>query len=174
MNVGQISSRNIVRVPRSCRLQEAAALMRDFHVGALIVTDDAPADDHAIGIVTDRDLVLKALAEGIGPQEASLGDVMTEGLATVHEAADVHTAMETMREHGVRRVIVTATDGTLVGVVSLDDVIDALAAQFTSSATTAHDLALASEVETLAGIIWKEREREVEEVGEVAEAAGRA
>lgn len=172
MNVGQISSRNIVRVPRSCNLQRAAGLMRDFHVGALIVTDDEPDDDRAVGIVTDRDLVLHALAEGVGPNEAVLSDVMTEGLATIEHSADIHAAMERMREHGVRRLVVTAEDGSLVGVASLDDVIDALSAQYASSATTAHELALASELETLAGIIWNEREREVEELSDVAQETG--
>lgn len=56
--------------------------MRQHHVGALVVTDDAPDHYRAIGIVTDRDLVLQAIAEGIAPDEATLSDVMTEGLVT--------------------------------------------------------------------------------------------
>src|SRR3990172_8929582 len=106
---------------RACTVEAAAVLMREHHVGTLVVTDDAPNDNRALGIVTDRDFVVQAAAAGIGPKEATLGEGMTHGLA------------------------VTRGDGMLVGIVSFDDVIDALAAELTS----------------LAGIIRSEREREV-------------
>ena len=155
MNLERISSRPVVRAPSSCRLQEAAGLMRRHHVGALVVTDDAPDEGRVLGIVTDRDLVLKAIAEGIGPGEATLGDVMTEGLATVERGADVRAAMETMRTNGVRRLGVTDGDDVIVGFVSFDDLVTGLATEFTS----------------LAGIIETEREREVEENMELPLAA---
>jgi CBS domain-containing protein len=65
-----------------------------------------------------------------------------------------------MRRHGVRRLGVTAGNGGLVGLVSFDDVVDAIAARFANSATSAEDLALAAEFEVLAGILRTERERE--------------
>jgi len=151
MNLEQISSRTIVRAPRSCRLREAAEMMRRHHVGALIVTDDEPHDGNAIGIVTDRDLVLQAMAEGIGPDEATLADVMTEGLATIEQGAEIQAAIKTMRDNGVRRLGVKADGGALVGVVAFDDLVAALAAQFTY----------------LAGIIQNERAREIEQSTEV-------
>ena len=64
MTVGQIRSRDIVRAPRSCSLLEAVVLMRQHHVGALLVTDDAPNEKQVVGIVTDRDLVLPRSAPG--------------------------------------------------------------------------------------------------------------
>jgi CBS domain-containing protein len=70
---------------------------------------------------------------------------MTHGLAAIAATADIHEAMEAMRAKGIRRLAVTRGDGMLVGIVSFDDVIDALAAELTS----------------LAGIIRSEREREV-------------
>jgi CBS domain-containing protein len=167
MNAGELSTRTIVRVPRSCRLQAAAELMRQNHVGALIVTEDAPDDGHAIGILTDRDIVLNAVAEDIAPNDAMAVDVMTEGLATVDASADLHAVMTTMREHGVRRLVVTAEDGTLAGIASFDDVIDALAAQFTAAAGTGREAALATEVEALAGVVRSERLREIETQAEL-------
>ena len=147
MNLEQISSRIIVRTPRSSRLREAAQLMKTHHVGALIVTEDSPDDTRVAGIVTDRDLVLKALADGIGPEDAMVSDVMTEGLVTIDRAAEVHSAVEMMRANGVRRLGVTGDDGTLVGIVSLDDVVGAAAA----------------ELAAMSGVIRIEREREIEQ-----------
>jgi CBS domain-containing protein len=147
MNLERISSRPVVCAPRSSSLQDAADLMRRHHVGALVVTNDAPDERLVLGIVTDRDLVLNAIAQGIGPGEATLADVMTEGLATVERSADVRAAMEAMSANGVRRLGVTDDDGIIVGFVSFDDLVTGLAAEFIS----------------LAGIIQTEREREVEE-----------
>ncbi|HTT13536.1 MAG TPA: CBS domain-containing protein [Burkholderiaceae bacterium] len=147
MNLDQISSRAVVRAERSCRLQHAAGLMRKHHVGALVVTDDPPNEGEVVGIVTDRDLVVKALAEGIGPGEATLSDVMTDGLATVERDADVRQAIEVMRENGVRRLGVVDDEGVVVGFVSFDDVL----------------AGIAEEIATLAGVLKSEREREVED-----------
>ena len=134
MNLERISSRPVIRAPRSSTLRDAADLMRRHHVGALVVTDDAPNDHRVAGIVTDRDLVLKAVAQGISPTEATLDDVMSEGLATVKGQADVRTAMEVMRAHGVRRLAVTDEAGAVTGFVSFDDVVAALAAEMTTLA----------------------------------------
>ena len=146
MNVDRIYSRNMVRTARSSSLKQAAALMRDHHVGALVVTEDGSGGEREmLGIVTDRDIVLHAVAEGIAPAEAAVGDIMTRAFATVPKTADLHEALEAMRGSGVRRLGVTEADGSLAGIVSLDDVIDALAV----------------ELEGLSGVIRSEREREI-------------
>lgn len=152
MNVARIYTRSVVSVPRSSSLQRAAILMRQYHVGALLVTEDEPDGDRAIGIVTDRDLVVQAMAEGIGPEALTVDQVMTPEIAGVPEWADAHEAMVTMRELGVRRLAVTGEGGALTGILSLDDIIDALSVEMSS----------------LAGVIRSERGREVEELGEAA------
>jgi CBS domain-containing protein len=134
MNVDRVYSRRIVSVPRSASLGDAAARMKAHQVGALLVTEDARAGSKGIGVVTDRDLVLHALAEGIGPAEASVDEVMTHGLATVASDASLHEAAEAMRASGVRRLGVTGADGALVGIVSMDDILEGLAAEFASLA----------------------------------------
>jgi len=149
MNVARIYTRSVVSVPRSSSLQQAAALMRQYHVGALLVTEDAPGTDQAIGIITDRDLVMQAMAEGVGPDDLTVDEVMTPEIAGVAESADAHEAMVTMRELGVRRLAVTGQGGALVGILSFDDIVDALSI----------------EMESLAGVIRSERGREVEELG---------
>lgn len=145
MNIERIYSRHIISAPRSCTLQEAALLMREYHVGALVVTDEEPNPRRAVGIVTDRDLVLRGTAEGVTPEDGTLEDVMTDDISTIPNDADTHEALETMRGDGVRRLVVTSGDGTLVGIVSMDDIVDAIAAELAS----------------LTGLIRSEREREL-------------
>lgn len=111
MKVKRIYSRDVIRAPRSFSLEQVAVLMRQHHVGAVLVTEDEPSDNQAIGIVTDRDLVLQAIAEGIGPREATIADVMTPSIASVSENADIFEALETMRAKGVRRLAVSAGRG---------------------------------------------------------------
>jgi CBS domain-containing protein len=152
MDVARIYTRNVVATPHSSSLLEAAALMRRHHVGALVVTEDGPDGARAIGIVTDRDLVIQAMAEGIGPEEITVSEVMTPELATVPESADVHEAVDRMRGLGVRRLAVTGDSGAVVGLLSFDDVVDALAA----------------EVSDLAEVLRSGRDREVAELGEEA------
>jgi CBS domain-containing protein len=135
MHIDRIYSRNLVTVSRSCNLEDAARLMRQYHVGALIVIDDEAETRRAIGIVTDRDLVLQAMANGVDPRLAVIGEVMTDGLVTVSRNADLYEAIQAMRTNGVRRLAVSDGDGRLVGVVSLDDVIAAMGAELGSLAS---------------------------------------
>jgi CBS domain-containing protein len=125
MKVNDIYSRATVHIPMSCNLQEAAVQMRDQHVGALVVTS-GEASNRIAGIVTDRDIVLKAVTLGASPRELLVGDVMTPHVVTVDADADLADAMQAMSSHGVRRLTVTNAQQDIVGVLSLDDVIEAL------------------------------------------------
>ena len=69
--------------------------MRDQHVGALVVTDGA-MNNHIAGVVTDRDMVVRALAKGANPVATTVGDVMTEGVMSVPQTTDVSDAMQAM------------------------------------------------------------------------------
>lgn len=143
MKVSEIHSRGTVHIPMSCNLQEAAIQMRDQHVGALIVTG-VGAPNHIAGIVTDRDIVLKAVTLGASPNDLLVADVMTDRVVAIDADADLDDAMQAMSSHGVRRLAVTNAAQDIVGVLSLDDVIEALG----------RDLAM------LSSIIHGERHRE--------------
>jgi CBS domain-containing protein len=144
MKVKRIYSRNVIRALRSFSLGQVAVLMGRHHVAAVLVTEDESSENQAIGIVIDRDLVLQAMAEGIGPREVTVGDVMTPSIVSVSENADIHEALETMRLRGIRRLGVSTGEGVLVGIVSVDDIVDALGTELTS----------------LAGLIRSERARQ--------------
>jgi predicted transcriptional regulator len=125
MKVSEIHSRGTVHIPMTCNLREAAVQMRDQHVGALIATSGG-AVNRIAGIVTDRDIVLKAVTLGASPNDVLVADVMSHDVASIGADADLADAMQTMASHGVRRLAVTNAEQDIVGVLSLDDVIDAL------------------------------------------------
>ena len=125
MKVNDIYSRATVHIPMTCNLQEASVQMRDQHVGTLVVTSGG-ASNRIAGIVTDRDIVLKAVTLGTSPGELLVADVMTPHVVAVDADADLADAMQAMSSHGVRRLAVTNAQQDIVGVLSLDDVIEAL------------------------------------------------
>ncbi|PPK46113.1 CBS domain protein [Trinickia symbiotica] len=129
VNVNEIFTRGTVHVAASCTLQQAASQMGDQHVGALVVTEDG-VSNRIVGIVTDRDIVIKATASGASPREMLVTDIMSEHVMTVSEDADVGDAMQIMSSHGVRRLAVTNDNEDIVGVLSLDDVIEALSREW--------------------------------------------
>lgn len=103
-------------VESSATLVDAARQMRDADIGNVIVVDGGSA----AGIITDRDIVVRAIAEGRDPQSTSVGDVCTKGLTTLDPAQSVDEAVQLMREQDIRRLPVVR-DGQPVGVVSLGD-----------------------------------------------------
>lgn len=151
MKVERIYTRNVVGTTRTATIEEAAAAMRKFHVGTLLVMDDENGGNDPIGIITDRDIVLQAVADGLSPKGVFVGEVMTPTVAAVSEDADLHEAVERMRTAGVRRLLVTQANGAIAGIISTDDIIDGLAA----------DLA------GLAHVVRKEIDLEAEEYGGV-------
>jgi signal-transduction protein with cAMP-binding, CBS, and nucleotidyltransferase domain len=94
---------------------EAARAMRDWGVGAILVVSNGSL----YGLVTDRDLVVRAVAEGRGADEP-VGPLSSANLVGVDAGADVHEAMRLMRQHAVRRLPVLE-DGQVAGIVSLGD-----------------------------------------------------
>jgi signal-transduction protein with cAMP-binding, CBS, and nucleotidyltransferase domain len=155
MNIDRIFTRDAIRVARNATLAEAAVLMRDRHVGALLVTDEA-APGRVIGIVTDRDLVIQAVAEGVAPRECAVGEVMTRALSTVQRGASLGEALEAMRKAGVRRLAVVEGIGDPIGIVSLDDILAALggdlgAAAAVASAELEHEIARAANSAAISG-----------------------
>ena len=136
MNIERLYTRKVTAVAQSTTLREAAQLMRDRHIGCLLVTEKAPFDHRAIGIVTDRDIVVQAVAAGADPMETTIAEVMTSKIARVTHEGDAHEALAMMAALGVRRLAVTGDDGAIVGVLSFDDLVDGLAVEVADLART--------------------------------------
>lgn len=127
-SVGTLCDRAPVTVPASTTIVSAAKLMRDRHVGTLIVVSSGKSR-RPLGIVTDRDLVVGVLAFDLDGTVFTVGDVMSRSLATLRETDGVEDAINRMRSKGVRRLPVVRATGGLLGIVALDDLLEHLAAQ---------------------------------------------
>jgi CBS domain-containing protein len=119
MTLARFAASPLATVTTENTVQDAARAMRDGRVGCLVVTRAG----HASGIVTDRDLVVRVLAEGIDPTTALVGDHATYDPVTVSVHDGIETAVERMREHGVRRLPIVNDAGLAVGIVTADDLL---------------------------------------------------
>jgi CBS domain-containing protein len=124
MSVGRICCREVNLAGPDESVRAAAQRMGKTGVGTLIVLD---ARRRPIGIVTDRDLVVRVTAAGKDPVATPVGKVMTRDPKLVDEGSSIESALAMMRTAGVRRLPVVDRRGTLVGVLSLDDVLELLA-----------------------------------------------
>ena len=126
---GDLCTRQVVVAPPSLSVDEAARLMRERHVGCIVVVEQGDGGRLPIGILTDRDIVMAVVAKDADAKTLRAGDVMTATVASVRESDTLYDVLSTMRSRGVRRVPVTGPHGTLAGILTLDDVLNALAGQ---------------------------------------------
>lgn len=136
LNVGSIASRVVVVAEPRTPVVRVAQLMRENHIGAVIVIEDAAPRNRPVGLITDRDLVIEVLAMDVNPQTLTAGDVMTADPQTIRESDAVSDAVETMRRVGVRRLPVVDAENRLVGIVTFDDLVEVLAQELTGLAGT--------------------------------------
>jgi CBS domain-containing protein len=129
MTVGEICNREVVYIGPEASVGEAARLMRSHHVGDLVVADGGGGQLRPIGILTDRDIVVEVVGEDVPCDRVTVADVMARDLLTAREDDDLLDTMRRMRERGVRRVPVVDPDNLLVGILTVDDLVDLLSEQ---------------------------------------------
>lgn len=145
MGIGLYCNRDVVTAAPGTSVLEAAQLMRQHHVGTLLVVEKNGEDRaRPVGIVTDRDLVLGVMAPNLKPETIVLSDIMQDPLYAISEEHSVRETIRIMRGHGVRRIPVVNRHGVLQGIVSMDDLI----------------LLLAEELQDLSQVIRNEKARE--------------
>jgi len=115
--VKDVMTPQVVYLPAETTLDEAARAMREKDIGDVVVTEGASL----AGVVTDRDIVVRAVAERRDPASTTVGDVASRDLVMIQQDASPSQAAEVMRERAVRRLLVCDNDRRLVGVVSLGD-----------------------------------------------------
>jgi CBS domain-containing protein len=101
--------------------------MRKHHVGDLIVTDHSNGKRKPVGIITDRDIVIEVVAQGLHPGQVLVEDIMEPDLLTVGEQEGLSETIGKMRAKAVRRVPVVDAEGALAGIVCVDDLVELLA-----------------------------------------------
>lgn len=117
MELRNIMSTNIEHVSRDTSIDEAARIMRRFNIGSIPVCDG----DTLVGILTDRDIVLRSVAEGDDSSKITCGDIMSSNLIVGNTSMDIHEAARIMSDNQIRRLPVVDS-GKLVGMVSLGDI----------------------------------------------------
>lgn len=127
MSIGEICNREVVIAERSVSVLEMAKLMREYHVGAVVVVESSAGRRRPVGIVTDRDIVVEVVAAGQPPDTFTAGDMLGGEIAVAQENEGVFETLRYMRSKGVRRMPVVDRDGWLLGIVALDDLIALLA-----------------------------------------------
>lgn len=130
MKVRDFCSRTVAVIEPGASLREAALLMRDAHVGALVVTERKAGVTRPVGVVTDRDIVVAVVAvPGARPEGIRVGDVMAEQPRLARDDEGLAEVVKAMSQSGVRRLPVVTADGALFGIVTLDDVLRVLAGE---------------------------------------------
>jgi CBS domain-containing protein len=126
MSAGRICSRTVATVRPEETVRVAARRMAELDVGTLVVLD-GDGTNAPTGIVTDRDIAVRCVGGGYNPDKTPVAKIMTVPVRVIDESVPIEDAMERMAETGARRLVVTGEGKQLVGILSLDDVLELLA-----------------------------------------------
>jgi CBS domain-containing protein len=129
MSVGEICNREVVICRQDEPVSEAVALMRDCHVGCVVVVSESGAKFKPVGILTDRDIVVRLLPSTTDLAVLKVSEVMSRELVTARCNDAVLDSLELMRDKGIRRLPVVDQEGHLEGILTVDDLIELLAEQ---------------------------------------------
>ena len=124
MFIGEICNRNVIIATRETSVTELAQLMREHHVGSIIITEQQNECNIPVGIITDRDLVIELLSKDVDIQSISAGDIMSSELITVRDSNHVYDTLKLMRGKGIRRMPVVNDENVLIGILTVDDLLD--------------------------------------------------
>ena len=133
MTLGHICETDVVTTSAETSLSDAAIDMRRTQMGALVVVEERNGAAWPIGIVTDRDIAV-ALTTRDSHKTTQVGDVMSRNLIVASGHDDLFDGLSKMRRFGVRRLPIIALDGRLIGIITLDDMIDLLSAKLREAA----------------------------------------
>lgn len=129
MKAGEFCNREVTVIDKDESVADAAALMRDHHVGSVVVVDASGGVREPVGILTDRDIVIEFVARGVDPSDVTIGDAIAYELVTVDEDAGLFETIEHMHRNGVRRMPVIDSGGALVGIFACDDALELVTEQ---------------------------------------------
>jgi len=144
--IASVCNRAVAFTTRDTTVASAAKLMRHGHVGSLVIVEQMNGGKRVpVGMLTDRDIIVEVIATGLDPAVITVGDIMSQDLVVGRESDSVLETLEVMRFKGVRRLPTVDRDGQLVGIVTVDDLLEILA----------------EELNELARIVAREQSREV-------------
>jgi CBS domain-containing protein len=139
MKCSDIASKNLELLHEGDSVDRAAAIMTEARVGFLPICD---IDDKVVGVVTDRDLVVRAMVRGLDAKKTAVRDIMSSPALTCFVDADLHLCEDLMCEEGKMRVVLIRADGTVAGVLSIADIIE--------------NAPMRDAVRTLRSVLWRD------------------
>lgn len=123
MAMSELCNSDVITLERNSTIAQAAKLMRQHHVGAVIIVEMKDGRRSPVGVVTDRDIVVELVATELDPDVITVGDIMVHTLVSISEKSGLLEAIRLMADKGVRRLPVTDEKGALVGIATLDDML---------------------------------------------------
>jgi CBS domain-containing protein len=133
MKTSELCRRDAITATEDTTLADVARLMRTHHVGSIVVVASS-AERKPVGIVTDRDIVLEAVAAGLDPLTITAGEIMSEAPVVAQADDDVWWALKMMRDRGVRRLPIVDASQRAIGLIALDDVVQHVGSTLTDIA----------------------------------------
>ncbi len=127
MSIGEFCTRKVVVAEKDTGIVELAQLMRKNHVGNVVVIEKHVDRVLPLGIITDRDIVVKAIAEEVDLESLSAADIMSTTLITAKQKDGLWDTLQLMQSQGIRRLPVVSDEGFLEGILTVDDLIELLA-----------------------------------------------
>ena len=134
MPISELCNREVIIIQKDESVLEAAKLMRQHHVGDVIIVEEQNGIKKPVGIVTDRDLVVEIMATGLDPKVITVGDITVSKLVAVQESTGIFDTIQYMRRKAVRRSPVIDDRGGLIGIVTLDDLLQLLSEELSELA----------------------------------------
>jgi len=129
MLAGEYCNRNVSIIGKDDSIIKAAKLMREHHVGDLLVVESREGERVPVGILTDRDIVIEVIAEEAEINAVRVDDVMSYKLITSNDSDDLMNTIKRMRVNGIGRIPIVNADGGLVGILSISDILDVITEQ---------------------------------------------
>jgi CBS domain-containing protein len=127
MAIADLCTRDVVHVDTLQSVKQAARLMREHHIGSVVIVEHDGERMRPVGMITDRDVAVAVVAEGLDPTRTPVVRVMGTGIVVVREDEGIDRAFALMRAEGIRRLPVVDSTGSLVGILTADDLIYFLA-----------------------------------------------
>ena len=134
MNLKNLGQKYVVTVTPETNLEDASRLMRENHVGDVVVVEVKAGRKVPVGILTDRDIVLATIAVGAPAKPFVAGDIMTKNIVTVKEDESLNNLIDLMKEKGVKRVPIVNRERGLIGIIALEDIIGLLSRELNALA----------------------------------------
>lgn len=129
MRLQNVCNPAVITAQRNDAVLTLAEMMREYHVGTLVIAENAGSKMKPVGLITDRDIVIEVLAKGLAPEQIMASDLLTRELVTASVYDEIDDVIQLMHEKQIRRLPVVDEKGCLFGIVSLDDLLQVLASE---------------------------------------------